>query len=147
MHFVGLALEPFEKSAHAVPAIVLRQLFDVGVFVTRLAVDDEILIGLRQVLEGSMDVDLFPGAGPHEIALRFAHFFAAKNTDGALCNAERAIGDGAIQVDRDRAAEAAAFWARAKRIVKTEKPRSRRTDIEIAVRAMPAGGERMRDEG
>ena len=147
MHFVGLALEPFEKSAHTVPAIVLRQLFDIGVFIARFAVDDKILIGLRQVLEGGVHIDFFPRAGPHQIALRFSHFFTAKNPDGALRDTERAIRDGAIQVDRDRAAKAAAFWARAERIVETEKAGSRRTNIEIAMRAMPAGGERMRVEG
>ena len=69
MHFVSLALEPFEKSAHAVPAIVLRQLFDVGVFIARFAVNDKILVGFRQVLEGHANIDFFPRAGSHQVAL------------------------------------------------------------------------------
>ena len=112
MHFVGFALEPFEKSAHAVPAIVF--VIVVGVFAAALlAVDDEILIGFRQFFEWKVNVDLLSSAGAQQILLRFAHFFAAKNTDRALCDRERTIRDRAIQIDRDRATETAAFGTRA----------------------------------
>src|SRR5437773_2494458 len=67
VHFVGLALEPFEKSADAVPAIVLRQLFHVRVFIARFAVDHEALVSLRQILERNADIDLLPRAGPYQI--------------------------------------------------------------------------------
>ena len=107
MHFVGLALEPFEKSAHAIPAIIL--VIFVGVFACPpLAVDDEILIGFGQFLERQMNVDFFACTGAEQILLRFAQFFAAKNADRALA-IESAIGDRAIQIDRDGAPEAAAF--------------------------------------
>src|SRR5256886_5578721 len=38
VHFIGLAFQPLEESAHAVPAIVLGQLFHVRVLVTGLTV-------------------------------------------------------------------------------------------------------------
>ena len=108
MHFVGLALEPFEKTAHAVPAIVL--VIVLRVFAAAfLAVDDEILVGLRQFLERQMHIDLLAGTGAQQILLRFAHFLAAKNAHRALRDGKRAIGNRAIQIDRDGATEAAAF--------------------------------------
>ena len=112
MHFVGLALEPFEKSADAVPAIALV-IFLAEFAGALLAVDDEILVALRQFLEGQMDIDLLPGTGAEQILLRLAHLFAAKNADRALRDGEGAVGNGAIEIDRDGAAEAAAFRARA----------------------------------
>ncbi len=60
-----------------------------------------------------MDIDLFPSTGPEQILLRFAHLFPTKNADRALRDGERAIGNGAMEIDRDGAAEAAAFRARA----------------------------------
>ena len=142
MHFVGLALEPFEKPAHAIPAIVLREFLDIGVAVARFAVDDEILIGFRQILEGNAHVDLFAGAGPQQVLLRFAKLLASKGAHHAAGDAQAAIGNRAVQIDRDRPAEAAACRTGAERIVETEESGRRRTDIEIAMRAMPAGGER-----
>src|SRR4051812_41923020 len=47
MHFVSLALEPFEKTPDAVPAVILGQLFDVRVVVARFPVNDEILVRFR----------------------------------------------------------------------------------------------------
>src|SRR5262249_4991879 len=107
-----LALEPFEETADAVPAIVF--VIVVGVFAASLfAVDDELLVVLRQFFEGQIDVDFGAGTGAEQILLRFAHFFPAKNPDGALGNRERTIGNGAIQIDRDRTPEASALRARA----------------------------------
>src|SRR6266853_536114 len=74
----------------------------------------------------------------HLVSLRF---LPAKNAHHPLCNRERAVRDRAIQIDRDGAAEAAAFRAGAKRIVETEKSRARRSNVEIAMRAVPAGRE------
>ena len=142
VHFVGLALEPAEKSAHAVPAIVLV-IFVVDAIAAFLAVDDEILIGFRQFLEWNANVDLFPGAGAQQILLRFAEFVAAKNAHDAFFDAEAAIRNRLVQIDRDGATEAAAFRTRAERIVETEKTRRRRANVDVAMRAMPAGGERM----
>src|SRR5207302_5149202 len=112
-----------------------------------LAFDDKLLVGLRQFLEWSIDIDLFASAGAHKILLRFAKLIPAKNTDRALFDRQRAIGNRFIQIDRDRATEPAAFRTRAKRIVEREKSRRWLTNIQIAMRAMPTGAERMRDEG
>ena len=138
VHFVGLALEPVEKSAHAVPAIVLVIVL-VVLAVFLFAVDDEVLVGFRQFLERRVHIDLLARAGPQQILLRFAHFLSAKNAHHALRDRERAIRNGAVQIDRDGAAEAAAFRTGAERIVETEEPGRGRTNIEIAMRAMPAG--------
>src|SRR2546423_5578269 len=143
MHFVGLALEPFEKSADAVPTIVLRQFLDVGVFVARFAVDHKILVRFRQVLEWNPDVDLVPCAGAHQVALRFTHFFAAKNPDRALRDRKRAVRNRLVQIDRDCATKTAALGTGAERIVETEEAGRWRPDIEIAMGAMPAGRIRM----
>src|SRR2546423_1694554 len=113
----------------------------VGVLVARFAVNYEVLIGFRQVLERDPNIDLFPRAGPHQVALRFTHLFAAENPDRPLRDRQRAVRDRLVQVDRDGAPESAAFRTGAERIVKAEKSRSRRTNIEIAMGAMPAGGE------
>ena len=83
MHFVNLRFEPAKKSAHAVPTIAL--IIVLGVFAAALlAVDDEVLVGLRKFLEWDIDVDLLPGAGPEQIFLRFAKFLTAENADHAL---------------------------------------------------------------
>ena len=86
MHLVGLAFEPFEKTAHAVPAIALPIIIrvSVGAF---LAVDYEILVGLRQFLEGPMQIDLLARARPNQIALRFAKLLALKRAHHALRDA------------------------------------------------------------
>ncbi len=112
VHFVGLALEPFEEALYAVPAIGF--VIFLAVFACPfLAVDHEILVALRQLLEGDPDVDLFPGAGTEEILLRFAHLLPAENADRALGDRKRAIGNRARVIDRDRAPETAAFRTRA----------------------------------
>ncbi len=47
-----------------------------------------------------------------------------------------------VQVDADAAAKAAALRACAQRVIEREEPRRRRRDLDVAMRAMPAGGER-----
>src|SRR5450432_1816044 len=112
MHIVGLALEPFEKTTDAVPTIVLVILL--AEFARAfLAVDHEILVALRQFLERQMDVDLFTAAGAEQILLRFTHLLAAENPHRALRDGERTIGNGAIEIEPNRAAKTAARRARA----------------------------------
>src|SRR5438876_455953 len=61
VHFVGLALGPAEKTADAVPAVVV--VIIVAAIAALLTVDDKVLIGLRQFLEGHVDIDLLTRAG------------------------------------------------------------------------------------
>src|SRR5260370_41273068 len=83
VHFVNLRLEPAKESANAVPTIIL--VIILGVFTTALlAIDDELLIGLRQFVERNIDIDLVAGAGAKEILLRFTEFVTAKNANYAL---------------------------------------------------------------
>src|SRR5205823_12013413 len=129
------------ETAHSVPAIIF--VIVIGVFArTFLAVNDKILIGLGQFLERPMHIDLLAGTGTQQILLRFAHFLPAKNAHHPLRDREGSVRNRAIQIDRDRAAEPAAFRAGAKRIVETEKSRARRSNVEIAMRAVPAGRKR-----
>lgn len=119
VHLVSLRFEPAKETADPVPAIIFVIL--IRVFARAfLPVDDKILVGLREFLEWCVDVDLLAGTSTKQILLRFAHFLPAKNADHALRDGEGAVRDRAIQIDRDGAAEAAAFRAGAKRIVETE---------------------------
>ena len=119
VHLVGLALEPAEKAANAVPAIVFVIL--VGVIARALlAFDDEILIGLRQFLERHIDIDLFARAGPEQVLLRFAKLIAAKNSHHALLDTQIAIRNRFVQIDRNRASKSAAFGTGTEWIVKAE---------------------------
>src|ERR1700730_9390755 len=140
VHFVSFAFEPSEKTADAVPAILL--VIFVGVIAALLPVDHEILIGFRQFLEWNMNVDLLAGTGAEQIFLRLAKFDAAKNAHHPLQDSEPAIRNRFVQVNRNGTAKAAAFRTRAERIVEAEKPRRGRTNVDVAMRAMPTGGER-----
>src|SRR5438034_2290998 len=142
VHFISLRFEPAKETAHPVPAIIL--VIVIGVFApTFLTVNDEILIGLGQFLERPMHINLLSGAGTQQVLLGFAHFLPPKNAYHPLCDREGSVRNCAIQIDRNRAAEPPAFRTGAKWIIETEKPRGRRADVEIAMRAVPAGGERM----
>ncbi len=141
MHFVGLAFQPLEESADAIPTVALVVV--VGVFAASfLAVDHEILIRFRQLLERHPHVDLLARARPEQVLLRFAHLFAAKNTHGAARDRNGTIGNRAFQIDADGTAEATALRTSAQRAVETEQPRRGRPDIDVAVRAMPADRKR-----
>ena len=141
MHLVSLALEPAEKSTDAVPAIVFVVLVRV-IARALLAFDDEVLIRFWQFLEWNVNIDLFAGAGPEQIFLRFAKLSAAKNSHDALFNIQTAIRNRLVQINRNGSAEPAAFGTRAQRIIETKEAGCWRTNVEIAMRAMPAGGER-----
>src|SRR5438094_7646794 len=141
VHFESLRFEPAKETAHSVPAIILAIV--IGVFApTFLTVNDEILIGLGQFLERPMHIDLLAGTGTQQVLLGFAHFLPAKNAHHPLCDGEGSVRKRAIQIDRNRAAESTAFRTGAKWIIEAEKARGRRADVEIAMRAVPAGGER-----
>src|SRR5438552_15609923 len=77
VHFVSFALEPSEKTADAVPAIVLVIL--VGVIAAFFTIDHDMLVGFRQFLERNMNVDLLAGTGAEEMLLRFANFGHAEH--------------------------------------------------------------------
>ena len=140
MHLVSLALKPAKEAADAVPSIVFV-IFICVIAGTSLAVDDEVLIGLRQFFEWNIDIDLFACARSKQILLRFAKLGAPKNAHRTLFDAETSIGDRLVQVDGDGPAEAAALRTCAERVIKTEKTWRWRANVEIAPSAMPASGE------
>src|SRR5437870_10117254 len=90
VHFVNLRFEPAKESADAVPTIIL--VIILGVFTTALlAVDDKVLIRLRQFVERNIHVDLFAGAGAKEILLRFTEFVTAKNATYAYLDRHSSV--------------------------------------------------------
>ena len=132
VHFIGLALEPAKKTAHAIPAIMLIIFIgDAGVTAPgyRLAFDNEILIGLGQFLERQINIDLFARAGTEQILLRFAKLGTAKNAHHTLFNGQAPIRDGLVKVDRNCAPKAATLRTRAEWIIKSEKTGRRRANI------------------
>ena len=54
-----------------------------------------------------MNVDLFAGTGAKQILLRFAEFLAPEDADRSFGNAQAAIGNRLIEIDRDGPTEAA----------------------------------------
>src|SRR4051812_487310 len=48
-----------------------------------------------------------------------------------------------VQIDADRSTEPAAVWTSAKRVIEAEQACRRRPNVQIAMRAMPTGRERM----
>src|SRR5438445_3929105 len=137
VHFVSLRFEPAKETTHPVPAIIL--VIVIRVFAAAfLPVNDKILIGLGEFLEWRVDIDFLAGTSTQQIFLRFAHFLPAKNADHPLPDRQGPVRDRAIQIDRDGATEPTAFWARAKWTIETEKSRARWSNVEIAVRAVPA---------
>src|SRR5262249_11127836 len=141
MHLVSLALEPAKESADAVPPFIF--VVFISVFAgTFFAFDDEILIRPGQFLERNIDVDVFARACAKQVLLRFAKLSAAKNADDALFDAQVPVWNRLIQVDRNRTPKTAAFRTRAQRVVKTKQARCGRPNVQIAIRTMPARGER-----
>src|SRR4029077_4277691 len=135
VHLVSLRFQPAKETAYPIPAIIFVILVLVFARAFR-PVDDKILVSLREFLEWCVDIDLVAGTSTQQILLRFAHFLPAKNAHHPLRDREAAVCDGSIQIDRDDAAEAAAFRAGDQRVVESEKSGARRSNVEIAMRAV-----------
>ena len=88
-----------------------------------------------------MNIDLFARTCPEQIFLRFAKLDATKNAHDPLLDAQTPVRNRFVQIDCNRPTETAAFRARAQRIIEAEESGSRWTYIEVAMRAVPAGGE------
>ena len=73
--------------------------------------------------------------------MRFAKLGAAKNAHDTVFDSKTAVWNRFVQINRDGATETAAFRTRPERIVETEETGSGWANIEIAMRAMPTGGE------
>src|SRR3954468_19753447 len=107
MHFVGVPFEPPEKSADSVPTIVV--VIFLPVIGPSFTFDDKVLVRFGQFLERNVDVDVFAGAGPQQILLRFAEFLAAKDPHHALTNGKTSVRKRFVQVDRYGSPKTAAF--------------------------------------
>ena len=137
MHFVGFALEPAEVAVHAIPLAgfpgVVRG--EAG-----FALDDEVLVGLREAVERAVDFDAALAAVAEEVVLALGGLAALERADDAFGDRERGVGDDALHVDADDAAEAFALGAGAEGGVETEEAGRGGADVEIAGGAMPTGG-------
>src|SRR4029450_3388914 len=96
----------------------------------------------RQFFEWNIDIDLFPCAGSKQIFLRLAKLGTTKNAHHALFDAKTAIWNRLVQIDCDGSTKTSTLRTCTEWIVETEKPGCRRANVEGAVGAMPAGGER-----
>ena len=108
VHFVGFAFEPAEIAVHTIP---LAGFPGFGGVEAGLALDDKILIGLWEAFKVSVDVDAAFAAVANEVVLAFGGLAALERTNDAFGNRKRAVGDDALHVDADDAAEAFAFGA------------------------------------
>ena len=142
VHFVGLRLEPMEVTLHAIPAAIVPD-FRQGLTGAAFAVDDPVLVGLGQIFEWTVQVDVAFTRMADEVGLAFLRHAALKRADYAFGEGARAVGDDALPVEADDAAEAAAFRAGPERVVEAEEAGGGRTDVEVAPGAVPTGGERV----
>ena len=138
MHFVGFALQPVEKAFHPVPQAFFPQLFP-GL-ARAFAEKHPALIGLGELGKGRFDVELSGRRTPQQVPLALRAVLGLEGFDGALSQTQASIGNRAVQVDRDRAAKPAASRAGAHGMVETEQPGGGRSDVHVAVGAMPARG-------
>ena len=140
VHFVGLRLEPVEVALHAIPTAVVPD------FVQRFAgaafaLDDPVLVGLGEILERTMQIDVLAARVADEVGLAFLRHAALERTDDALGEGARAVRDDALPVEADDASETAALGAGTERVVEAEEAGRGRTDVEVAPGAVPSGGE------
>src|SRR4029078_993290 len=77
-----------------------------------------------------------------KITLAFTSVLTPKRFDRAVAQTEAAVRNGSFEIDADGATKSATPRTGAEGIVEAEKPGRGRTDVEIAMRAMPPGAER-----
>ena len=145
VHFVTLRFEPIEKTLHSIPKSVFPEIFPGRP--RTLPLQHPILIRLGEFLKRAHRVHFARRRAAHEIALAFAPVLRLEGLDHALRDAQSAIRDGAREIDGNRAPETPARGTGSMRVIEAEQSRRRRGDIQIAMRAMPARGERQRFAG
>ena len=136
MHLVGPLFHPLEETIDAVPLVILPE-FLAGKIGSFLPSDHETLIGLGQLLEGKMHIDVSGGTGPQQVTLALARLTALERFHHAAGDAQGSIRHDPIVIDADHAAESPTVGAGAERIIETEETCNRRPDIEIAMGAVP----------
>ena len=117
MHFVGFALEPAEVAVDAIP---LAGFTGFGGVEPGFAFDDEVAVGLREAFESAVDVDAALAAVAQEVVLALGGLAALEGADDAFGDRERGVGNDAMHVDANDAAEAFALGAGAEGGVETE---------------------------
>ena len=134
VHFVGFALEPAEVAVDAIP---LAGFPGFGGDEAGFAFNDEVAVGLREAFESAVDIYPALAAVAQEVVLALGGLAALEGTNDAFGNRERGVGNDAMHVDADDAAEAFALRARAEGGVETEEAGRGRANVEIAGGAMP----------
>src|SRR5437773_385420 len=106
--------------------------------VVRVAIDNEVLLALREPGERHVHANSLGAAHAQQVLLRFQAMPGLPRFDGASGKAFRAVREGEMVVDGDNPAEAAARRTRADRVIKTEERRGRLAILEVARGAMKA---------
>ena len=139
MHLVGFAFEPAEVALHAIPGARPFVFFIAAV--VWIAVDHESLMLRRKVLRMARS----------SACLRALHMRVRSRCDSspwpdlprfhrAASQCLRAIGNGAVVINRDGASETSAGRTGAERMIETEHRRRRLAIIDVARRAMKSVG-------
>ncbi len=140
MHLVGLRFEPLEVALHAVPEVGVLDLLRVAAGALGIALDDELLHPRLEVAERLVRGHALVGAAAQQIALALGGDAALPRLDHAAFDAQAPVGQRALVVDLDGAAEAAARRAGALRIVEGEERGRGLAERGAVVRADPGAG-------
>ncbi len=142
VHSVGARFHPIKKATDPVPPAAFPN-FIRGQIRTKIAVDHPFLVGLRQIFERAMDIDLSIQRSGNQILLALAHLTGLKRLHDAVGDAQAPIRHSSVQVDTDRPSESPASRTSSKRIVERKETGCRRSNVDIAIGTMPSGGETM----
>jgi hypothetical protein len=141
VHLVRLALEVAEKAVHAVPIGAVLAFLVGKLEMLRVALDDPLLHPRREIVKRLVHRHAFLRAETQEVALALGRDAALPRLDHAVPDAEAAVGQRAVVIDLDGAAEAAAGRARAARIVEGEERGRGFAELGAVVGADPGAGE------
>ena len=142
VHPVGARFHPIKKATNPIPPAAFPN-FIRGQIRTKIAVNHPFLVGLRQIFEWAVDINLSIQRSGNQILLALAHLTGLKRLHDAVGDTEALIRHSAVQVDTNRPSESPASRTSSKRIVERKQAGCRRSNVDIAVGTMPAGGEPM----
>jgi hypothetical protein len=122
VHLVGLFFEVVEEALDPVPAAA----FPCGVWVggeVRVAVEDPVLVVGGEFVEWGSDGDPAGNGAAEEVLLAFAVGGALEGLDEPVADGEGFVREGAVEIDADDPAEAAAVRAGTERVIEGEEGR------------------------
>ena len=135
VHLVGAGFQPVEEPAHTIPLLVRPGFLGV----VGLALNDPLLILLREIGEGSGDGDAFSFGRAFEVVLALAVSLACEGFDEAIADAEVLVGHRLADVEAERASKATAGGAGPDGVVEAEEAGRGGGETDVAVGATPVG--------